>query len=78
MKNFDIPYTLEEIIDKCHAIYDKKTALQLFSLMRVQIARLYCDNFLNNCTMKELWYIFYMAIVHKQKWANNKKAWINL
>lgn len=75
---FPINMSLEEIIDTCQERYKKKTALQLFSLMRIQIARHYCDTFLNMCTMKELWYLFYMAIYHKQKWTNNKEEWINI
>lgn len=78
MSHFVIPYDLETIVSLCHEKYDKKTALQLLSLMRVQIARLYCDNFLNMCTTKELWYLFYMATMYKQKWSDNKDGWIDV
>lgn len=68
-----IPMELEDIIDACQKKYDGKTALQLLSLMRVQISKLYCDNYLHMQTTKDLWFLFFMATIHKRKWGN--KGW---
>lgn len=67
--------TLEDLVEECQKKYCKKTPLQLFSLMRCQISSLYCDNFLNAQTMKELWLLYYMNTIHHKKWNEDKKTW---
>lgn len=68
--------TLEDLVNVCQLKYNKKTPLQLFSLMRCQISSIYCDSFLHCQSMKELWLIFYMATFYSKKWADNKKEWV--
>lgn len=73
----DFVPTLEIIIEECQKKYNKKTPLQLFSLMRCQISCVYCDSFLHCQSMKELWLLFYMDSFYNKKWAENKKEWVN-
>lgn len=70
--------TLEDLINECHKKYNKKTALGLFSLMRCQISSLYCDAFLNEQSVQELWLLFYMSSYYNKRWTENKKGWENV
>ena len=70
-----IPPTLEDIVQMCLNRFPKKTALQLNSLMRVQISKLYCDTFLNCQSFKELWLLYYMFVYHTKRFNEAKKEW---
>lgn len=70
-----VAYTLEEILEVCQRYHKHKSALQLFSLMRCQLARHNCDNYLNSLSMKDLWFEYMMLLEYKKTWNNDRKKW---
>ncbi len=76
IKNYSpVAISLEQIIEICQCYHKQKSAIQLFALMRCQLARFNCDKYLNTLSMKELWFTYMMLLEFKKTWNNDKKQW---
>lgn len=70
-------YSLEELIDKCREITPFKPGyFQLMGVLRLDLMKNYCCNFLKHKTMKELFMMYYMKKTEGKIWIGETKGWV--
>ena len=64
--------TQDELVDLIKKLpkYEKITDLNLLSAMRIGISKMYCNMFLSDLSINEMWMIFYMKEGFNKVWLN--------
>lgn len=70
--------SMDEMVLLCKglACFTTCTDLKLVSKMRIGIAEMYCDTYLNTQSIWDFWIMFYVRFAFGKEWHDGKHAWI--